>query len=343
MGSEKIENLGDELIRFQEYQSEWGKEIKFCHARAVQLACGAYCVTEKAKIESVAISEPIDAAQITKNMYFITAGFKMGDIDAVDPVTKKPLCIEEVYTNIQSRNNVFPTQIMVAKETKESYDAFKGFFDFFAMAGDKSVDREGSPYFWEALDGFQELDVIATIDMSAQWKGLCKGGTCKQSCFFCHCCTCERFCADRLDDDWKCYYHQKATNDVVESMKHTIEQLRANLSASLESFMNSSKICVHPESHHGWYGDNKSIDYNLSVVEDKEQFTEPLFDVLELRSLDMADTMEEMRVRLKESLYHKSQLRQLLDQVSHCEGWCCIISCFAGSTLHSSLQKSGMS
>ena len=68
----------------------------------------------------MAISESIDAAQITKNMHFITACFKMGDIDAIDPLTKKPLCIEGVYTNVQSRNNVFPTQIMVSKETKES-------------------------------------------------------------------------------------------------------------------------------------------------------------------------------------------------------------------------------
>ncbi len=73
----------------------------------------------------MAISESIDAAQITKNMYFITPGFKLGDVDVIDPLTKKPLCVEGVYTNVQSRNSVFPAQIMVAKETKESYDAFK--------------------------------------------------------------------------------------------------------------------------------------------------------------------------------------------------------------------------
>ncbi len=66
----------------------------------------------------MAISESIDAAQITKNMFFITAGFKMGDVDVINPLTKKPLCVEGVYTNVQSRNNVFPAQIMVAKETK---------------------------------------------------------------------------------------------------------------------------------------------------------------------------------------------------------------------------------
>jgi hypothetical protein len=70
------------------------------------------------------------------------------------------------------------------------------------------------------------------MDMSAQWKGLRKGGACKQSHFFYQCCTVESkdvqppnnnkylyFCADRLDDGWKCYHHQIATDDVVDNMK----------------------------------------------------------------------------------------------------------------------------
>jgi hypothetical protein len=92
----------------------------------------------------------------------------MGDVDAVDPISKKPLCIDGVYSNIQSRNNVFPKQIIIAKETKESYEAFKSFFDFFAMASDKTISRDGTSHYWEALDGFQEINLTATMDMSAQ-------------------------------------------------------------------------------------------------------------------------------------------------------------------------------
>jgi hypothetical protein len=61
---------------------------------------------------------------------------------------------------------------MVAKETKDSYEAFKGFFDYFAMAGDKSINRDGSPFFWDAISDLHEFNVSATMDMSAQWKGL---------------------------------------------------------------------------------------------------------------------------------------------------------------------------
>jgi hypothetical protein len=33
--AKKVETLGDDISPFEEYQSEWGKGIKFCHARAV--------------------------------------------------------------------------------------------------------------------------------------------------------------------------------------------------------------------------------------------------------------------------------------------------------------------
>jgi hypothetical protein len=46
---------------------------------------------------------------------------------------------------------------MLEKETKESYDSFIGFFDFIAMASDKVISREGPPYYWETIDGFEEF------------------------------------------------------------------------------------------------------------------------------------------------------------------------------------------
>jgi hypothetical protein len=67
----------------------------------------------------------------------------MGDVDAINPLTGKPLCANGSYENVQSRDHVFPTQLVMAKETKDSYEAFRVFFEFFAMASDKSRRREG--------------------------------------------------------------------------------------------------------------------------------------------------------------------------------------------------------
>lgn len=128
-----------------------------------------------------------------------------------------------------------------------------GFFDFFAMAADKTLPRDGTNYFWEALEDFQELETSATMDMSATWKGLKKGGACKRERFFCHCCPCEseklhhanpslcdRFCEGRDEETWRCYHHSITTNEQIESMKADIEMLQQQLSESLANIQSST-------------------------------------------------------------------------------------------------------
>jgi hypothetical protein len=123
-----IENRANAIVPFTEYQSVWGRGIHFCESRAVCTVFDAFSLTEKAKECCISISESIDAAQSMKNIHLITAGFKMGDVDAIDQISKRPLCINGVYTNVQSCNNVSPTQIVVAEETKESHEIFISFF-----------------------------------------------------------------------------------------------------------------------------------------------------------------------------------------------------------------------
>ncbi len=66
--AKKLETKADELLPFQEVQTEWEKSIKFCEARTLQLACDMYEISDKAKTAGVSISESIDASQITKNL-----------------------------------------------------------------------------------------------------------------------------------------------------------------------------------------------------------------------------------------------------------------------------------
>jgi hypothetical protein len=155
-----VEREADVICPIQEIQTQWGKGLKFCEARTVKLVFDSFRLTEKAKRDSVSISESIDASKISRNLSCITAGFRVNDIAVVDPITKTPLYTDGLFSNVQSRNNVFPLQLLLAKETKESYDAFKSFFDFFAMAADKEIPRKGTPYYWEAINEFEEFEVI---------------------------------------------------------------------------------------------------------------------------------------------------------------------------------------
>jgi hypothetical protein len=245
---------------------------------------------------------------------------------AVDPVSKKPLCMDGVYTNIQSRNNVFPTQILISKETKASYDSFKDCFDFFPKAGNKTINRENTPFHWDALQDFKELDLSTNIDMSAQWKGLQKGGACKQSHFFCRCCTveskavhhpnnvrCAQFCSDREDGDWQCYHHEIKSSQHIANMKDSIAHLQASLSQNLDTIEKESKANLFPENHRGRCREKASVDVYPSGADDLEEFTEFLYNELQLRSLNMTGTVEELLQHLKQSLQHENRLRTTLD------------------------------
>jgi hypothetical protein len=53
---------------------------------------------------------------------------------------------------------------------------------------------------------------------------------------------------------------------------------------------------------------------------DAAKFMDLLYEELELRSLDMKDSLEEISTRLKESLVNKNKMHILLDRVTHCEG-----------------------
>jgi hypothetical protein len=191
----------------------------------------------------------------------------------------------------------------------------------------------GTKYFWEALDGFEEIELTATMDLSASWKGLKKGGACKQKRFFCHCCPlqsddvhhpnetkCNRFCSQRTDESWLCYHHDITSEQQLQQMKEDIASIQARLVQSINVIEESSKVKLLPDSHRSRFSDCNSIDYKPSSAADASDFIDLLYEELELRSLDMTGSLEEMRARLKESLRHESKMRILLDQVTHCEG-----------------------
>ncbi len=263
-------------------------------------------------------------------MHVITAGFKVGDVDAINPITDKALCIDGVYDNVQSRNHFFPVQLLIAKETKESYEAFRGFFEFFALASDKSRSRENTPYFWEALNDFEEIELTATMDMSARWKGLRKGGACKQRRFFAiavhwnltMCINevkCGRFCSQRDDEDLQCYHHNITSDQQLQQMKDNISEIQSKLTESFDSIEQQSKLKLYPLDHAARTNDRNSIDYEPTNADDAAEFMELLYEELELRSLDMTGSLDELHNRLREMLHHETRMRLLLDQFNHCK------------------------
>jgi hypothetical protein len=170
------------------------------------------------------------------------------------------------------------------------------------------------------------------MDLSASWKGLQKGGTCKQKRFFCHCCPlqsehvhqpndtkCDRYCSQRMNDDWHCYHHQVTGEQQLQEMKNEIEEIKSKLVAGFDRISKNSKLKIYPSTHRSLKSDRNSIDYAPSSASETGDFMDLLYEELDLCSLDMTRSMEDVRIHLKESLLHESKMRLLLDQVQHCE------------------------
>lgn len=92
-------------------------------------------------------------------------------------------------------------------------------------------------------------------DLSAQWKGLCKGGATKVHTLPCTGCAteshslatpnahlCTRWCHEQsvLDTEWMCFHKPMATPEHVETMQSEVAELITTLNGALEE--NTSTI-----------------------------------------------------------------------------------------------------
>jgi hypothetical protein len=103
-------------------------------------------------------------------------------------------------------------------------------------------------------------------------------------------------------------------------MKEDIAPIQAKLLHSFDVIEENSRIKLLLDSHRSHHSDCNSIDYTPSSAADAADFIDLLYEELELHSLDMTGSLEEMCSRLKESLIHESKMRMPLDQVTHSEG-----------------------
>ena len=88
------------------------------------------------------------------------------------PITNRPLLDNPCTMSAQSRNLCMPFKLMMGRETKESFADFGLLFKFL----DSLSDETTLPI---ELIGFRAFSCMTNCDLSAQWKGLCKGGAAK--------------------------------------------------------------------------------------------------------------------------------------------------------------------
>ena len=138
--------------------------------------------TSKKTHQPVIVAYTLDGAQLTNTLGHVTAGIKIVDPRALDPLTGIPLHVSGKY---QSRDLCFPTQITFGRDCKKLYeDCFQNFFEYFNGTV-KVPAKFGLP----ELSNFR---ILSPQDMSSIWKTVGLGGGSHTKHFFCYCCSCQK-------------------------------------------------------------------------------------------------------------------------------------------------------
>ena len=175
-------------LGFTETRNEHGPTFKFDLDILLRMALTGHGLDTAAETTSRDIEKPVliaytlDGAQLTNALGHVTAGIKIVDPRAKDPITGIPLHLSGKY---QSRDLCFPAQITFGRDCKALYeDCFQAFFDYF-NDGCKVSAQFGLP----ELSNFR---VLSPQDMSSIWKTVGLGGGSHSKEYFCYCCSCRK-------------------------------------------------------------------------------------------------------------------------------------------------------
>ena len=321
-----VEQFAVPLCPFTLQPTSLGEMINFDIEKTLRTVLDAFGLLTIAKEKSVCVTQSIDGAQLSKNLSHTTGGFKIGDRCARCPFTKKLVLNDLEGCNAQSRSYCFPLTIVMNKETKESFQLFEPMFHFFEDCTKLDTNR---------LHDLKPLIVCVNCDMSAQWKGLCKGGgKTKHRELPCHCCPreshlwhvpndshCSTWCQELYSElpTWKCYHRDMMSEDNVGSMEEEIEELTEALSWDLDKIHLDSKMDREDiESSHADSKSNPCSIHFLPTSDDERQtFSELVSAELILRDLPPLGALSVRREHLHTALKSEKGVRDLLKTFKH--------------------------
>ena len=217
--------------------------------------------------------------------------------------------------------------LQMGRETKETFAQFASLFTFI----DKLADMETLP---PELRGFLAFLIMTNCDLSAQWKGMCKGGATKVHTLPCTGCATE---SDALvaqdgvlaghstaDPDWMCFHKPMATPERVETMKAEVTELLATLETALVEILAKSQMsrcdveCDTPTDASS--RDTTSIHFcPPQNASEERQYSRLLTNESILRGISIDGSMETRREHLRVALKDEATIARLSKEISHGE------------------------
>jgi hypothetical protein len=334
----KLEQAAVTICPYQQISTPFGEGVELDYAKVTRLVINCFGLEQIAAEQPVNISASIDAARVTKNLSHTSAGLKMSDPRARDPIKNmRSFAVDgDSLRDLQSYNNVFLMKIILTKETKESFKEFDDIFQFFRLAELPHEQRQDhhqnkEKFQWEHIRDLHPLSVTFTTDMAADWKLVGTGGGVKNTEMFCTLCPCtsscvhqpnptrcERFCAHR-EEGWQCYHHPIATQEVKQGLEDDVRELQRSLQADLEDIEHNSKIRYYVNTPlEVARRTPNSISFEPSTQDEKDEFLDLIMDELILRGINPVGDLEALRQRLSNELLLEHKLRQHLKKLQHC-------------------------
>ena len=200
----------------------------------------AYDLETIAQQRSICIEQSIDAAQIPNRQQVTVYGFKMIDVAARDPKTKKLLYVSAEECSIQSRNNYWVSKIALCGESNVVFNQYRPIME---KVKNLTINK---------LHNYQPIKSCMDCDLSATWKLSFAGGAMRNKKYACHLCSekksevgqckpvrCKRFCTKLHKDNHKikCRHKDILSTENVGNMEVEINQLQEAL-GPLEAKMN---------------------------------------------------------------------------------------------------------
>jgi len=209
----QLESHGAELLPFTVSDNA----VKFDVRTATQFILNSHGLWNKVlNKEHVQLAATVDGGDLSWNITQVSAGLKMVDPRALDPINGTPLFGNTGYDKVQSKHHCYPLYVIIGKDNKELYKTHlsKFFDDVNALE----------------VEHVEGLQVAQCHDMCSLHKSLGVGGGMKVNILACYCCNRHRddlakpmdvrceFCTGR-GSTHPCYHTEVSDEGIIERMR----------------------------------------------------------------------------------------------------------------------------
>ena len=310
-----------------------GEAVEFDYGKTMMCILKAFHLDDVGRQRSLSVASSIDGASLSKNLSIIAGGIKVTDRAALCPLTKMPLLDNPMTMKAQSRNLCIPLKIMMGREMKETFTEFGTLFKF--LDDISEVETLSAT----EMAGFMPFSTMTNCDLSAQWKGLCKGGATKVHTLPCTGCAstsessakpnatlCTSWCNEHsasAGPDWMCYHKPMATPEHVMTLQSQVGELISTLNWAYEEIKAESKMTQHNVEMEDPLLSSKKDDMSIHFVpttdHERKRYSQLLRNELMLRGLVIPGTLDVRRENLRPALHREVTISRLATEIAQGE------------------------